>query len=123
IFEVQEQIAVQISENLRVALTGEQQKKLKKRHTHDPAAYQSYMKGRFFWNKRTEEGFKKAIEHFEAAIEQDPLYALPYAGLAGTVAPMGGAAFEMLPPSAALPRAKAAALRAVELDPSLVEAR
>jgi TolB-like protein/tetratricopeptide (TPR) repeat protein len=123
IFEVQEQIAMQISENLRVALTGEQQKKLKKRHTHDPAAYQSYMKGRFFWNKRTEEGFKKAIDHFEAAIEQDPLYALPYAGLADTFALMGAAAFEMLPPSAAMPRAKAAALRAVEIDPSLVEAR
>lgn len=122
IFEVQEEIAMQISENLRVALTGEQQKKLKKRHTHDPAAYQSYMKGRFFWNKRTEEGFKKAIDHFEAAIAQDPLYALPYAGLADTYALMGAAAFEMVPPAAAMPRAKAAALRALEIDPSLVEA-
>jgi eukaryotic-like serine/threonine-protein kinase len=122
IFEVQEEIAMQISENLRVALTGEQQKKLRKRFTHDPAAYQSYMKGRFFWNKRTEEGFKKAIEHFEAAIEQDPLFALPYAGLADAYALLGAAAFEMLPPTVAMPRAKAAALRALELEPSVVEA-
>jgi len=123
IFEVQEEIALQISENLRIALTGEQKKTLKKRFTHDPQAYQSYMKGRFFWQKRTEGGFKKAIDHFEAAIEQDPVYALPYAGLADSFALMGGAAFEMLPPREAMPRAKAAALRALNIDPSLVEAR
>ena len=123
IFEVQDQIALQISENLRVALTGEQKNKLKKRFTHDPQAYQSYMKGRFFWNKRTEVGFKKAIDHFEAAIEQDPVYALPYAGLADSFALMGAAAFEMLPPREAMPRAKAAALRALDIDASLVEAR
>jgi eukaryotic-like serine/threonine-protein kinase len=123
IFEVQEQIALQISENLRIALTGEQKKTLKKRFTHDPQAYQSYMKGRFFWNKRTEGGFKKAIDHFEAAIEQDPVYALPYAGLADSFALMGSAAFEVLAPHEAMPRAKAAALRALDIDPSLVEAR
>lgn len=123
IFEVQEQIALQISENLRIALTGEQKKTIKKRFTHDPEAYQSYMKGRFFWNKRTETGFKKAIDHFEAAIEQDPVYALPYAGLADSFALMGAAAFEMLPPRDAMPRAKAAALRAIDIDASLVEAR
>jgi len=123
IFEVQEQIALEISENLRVALTGEQKKKIKKRFTHDPAAYQSYLKGRFFWNKRTEDGFKKAIDHFEAAIEQDPVYALPYAGLADSYALMGAAAFEMLPPREAMPRAKAAAQRALEIDASLVEAQ
>jgi serine/threonine protein kinase/tetratricopeptide (TPR) repeat protein len=123
IFEVQEQIALQISENLRIALTSEQKKKLKKRFTHDPQAYQSYMKGRFFWNKRTEAGFKKSIDHFEAAIEQDPVYALPYAGLADSFALMGSAAFEMMAPREAMPRAKAAALRALDIDPSLVEAR
>jgi eukaryotic-like serine/threonine-protein kinase len=123
IFEVQDEIALQISENLRIALTSEQKKKLKKRFTHDPQAYQSYMKGRFFWNKRTEGGFKKAIDHFEAAIEQDPVYALPYAGLADSFALMGSAAFEVLAPREAMPRAKAAALRAVDIDPSLVEAR
>ena len=123
IFEVQEQIALEISENLRVALTGEQKKKIKKRFTHDPAAYQSYLKGRFFWNKRTEEGFQKAIDHFEAAIEQDPVYALPYAGLADSYALMGAAAFELLTPREAMPRAKAAALRALEIDASLAEAQ
>jgi eukaryotic-like serine/threonine-protein kinase len=123
IFELQEQIALQISENLRIALTGEQKKTIKKRFTHDPQAYQSYMKGRFFWNKRTEGGFKKAIDHFEAAVEQDPVYALPYAGLADSFALMGSAAFEVLPPREAMPRAKAAALRALDIDPSLVEAR
>ncbi|HVR38882.1 MAG TPA: protein kinase [Thermoanaerobaculia bacterium] len=123
IFEVQEEIALQISENLRVALTGEQEKKLKKRFTHDPAAYQSYLKGRFYWNKRTEEGFKKAIDHFESAIEQDPVYALPYAGLADTYALMGAAAFELLSPRETMPRAKAAAQRALAIDPTLVEAQ
>ena len=123
IFEVQEQIALEISENLRVALTGAQKKTLKKRHTQDPIAYQAYLKGRFFWNKRTEEGFKKSIDHFEAAIEHDPLYALPYAGLADAYALMGAAAFEILPPRVAMPRAKAAALKALEMDESLAEAR
>ncbi|HWW62011.1 MAG TPA: tetratricopeptide repeat protein, partial [Thermoanaerobaculia bacterium] len=85
--------------------------------------YQSYLKGRFYWNKRTEEGFKKAIDHFGAAIEQDPVYALPYAGLADSYALMGAAAFELLSPRETMPRAKAAAQRALAIDPSLVEAQ
>jgi len=123
IFEVQEEIAMQICENLRVALTGEQKTKLKKRFTHDARAYQSYMKGRFFWNKRTEDGFMKAIGHFEVAIEQDPLYAQAYAGLADTYALLGAAAFELLSPRDTMPRAKSAAQRALEIDSTLVEAQ
>jgi serine/threonine protein kinase/tetratricopeptide (TPR) repeat protein len=123
IFEVQDEMAMQISENLRVALTGEQKKKLKKRFTQDARAYQSYMKGRYFWNKRTEEGFKKAIEHFDLAIAQDPLYALAYAGLADTYALLGAAAFELLAPRETMPRAKSAAQRALEIDGTLVEAQ
>ncbi len=86
--------------------------------THDVEAYQLYLKGLFFWNKRHEGGLQRAAEAFEQAIARDPLYALGYAGLAEAQALMASW-FDMQPPGEGMSRARAAALRAIELDPQL----
>jgi TolB-like protein/Flp pilus assembly protein TadD len=120
IFEVQEEIAKEISRKLLSKLSGEEKKRLTKRHTHDAEAYRHYLKGRFYWNKRTEDSFRKGIEHFQQAIEVDAGYALAYAGLADSYILLGfyGAAA----PDDVMPKAKAAAVKALELDDSLAEA-
>jgi len=117
---VQDEIAREITEKLRPHLNGEEKKRLGKRPTENPEAYQAYLVGRFHWNKRTEEGLKKAIEHFEQARAKDPAYALAYAGLADCYALLGD--YSYLPPKEAFPKAKAAAARALELDETLAEA-
>jgi hypothetical protein len=88
-FTVQEEIAREISENLRVKLTGREKKRLAKRSTENREAYQLYLKGRFFWNKRSEESIRKGIEFFRQSIEMDPTFALAYAGLAESYLPLG----------------------------------
>ncbi len=120
IFEVQEEIAKEISEKLKVRLTGEERKRLAKRHTQNTTAYQLYLKGRYHWNKRTEEGFKKAVEHFQKAIEEDPAYALAYAGLADCHTLMAFYSYQH--PREAFPKGKTAALKALEIDEKLAEA-
>lgn len=120
IFEVQEEISHEISKKLLVKLSGEEKKRLTKRHTHDPEAYRHYLKGRFYWNKRTEENFRKGIEHFREAIEIDPNYAQAYTGLADSYILLGYYAAES--PNDVMPKAKAATVRALELDDSLAEA-
>ncbi|HEY3025135.1 MAG TPA: tetratricopeptide repeat protein [Pyrinomonadaceae bacterium] len=120
IFEVQEEIAKEISKKLLVKLSGEEKKRLTKRHTHDTEAYRHYLKGRFYWNKRTEDGFRKGIEHFKQAIEVDPGYALAYAGLADSYILLGF--YGASAPHDVMPKAKAAAIKALELDHSLSEA-
>ena len=120
VFTVQEEIAREISESLRVKLTGRQRKRLARRHTANPEAYQLYLKGRFFWNKRTEESIRKGIELFRQAIEADPTYALAYAGLAESYMPLGYWGY--VPPAEAYPKGKAWAMKALELDDQLAEA-
>jgi TolB-like protein len=82
IFTMQDQIATEISDKLRVRLTGEQRKRLTKRHTQNTDAYQRYLKGRFYLARRTGESLQKSFEYFQEAVELDPHYALAYAGLA-----------------------------------------
>jgi TolB-like protein/Tfp pilus assembly protein PilF len=120
IFEVQEEISREISQKLLSKLSGEERKRLTKRHTHDTEAYRHYLKGRFYWNKRTEENFRKGIENFRQAIELDPNYALAYAGLADSYILLGFYGAEA--PNEVMPKAKAAAVKALELDDSLAEA-
>jgi serine/threonine-protein kinase len=120
IFAVQDEIAREIAANLRLRLTGEQEQRLTKRYTGNAEAYRLYMKGRYFWNKRTEEGIKKGIEHFERAIEKDPGYALAHAGLADSYIVLG--IWDILPPKETYPVAKTAAMKALELDDRLAEA-
>jgi serine/threonine protein kinase len=120
VFSVQEEIAREISENLRVKLTGREKKRLAKRPTENREAYQLYLKGRFFWNKRSEESIRKGIEFFRQAIEVDPTFALAYAGLAESYLPL--AYWGYLAPGEACPEAKALARRALEIDDQLAEA-
>jgi hypothetical protein len=82
IFTLQQKITKEITKALRVRLTGEEEKRLAKIYTANPEAYQDYLKGRYWWNKRTEDGFDKAIGCFQQAIARDPTYALAYCGLA-----------------------------------------
>ena len=117
---VQQEIAWQISEALRLKLTGQQKKKLRKKPTVDPDAYQDYLRGRYHWNNWSPDGFKRALDCFERAIGRDPTYALAYAGLADTLGSM--AYYGFVPPEDGFPRAKAAAQRAIELDPDVPEA-
>ena len=118
---MQEQIATEISEKLRLRLTSEQKKRLTKQHTHDTEAYQLYLKGRFYSSRRTEESIQRSFEYFQQAIERDPSYSLPYADMA--VAYLFAQFYTMMAPSVGLPRARAAVAKALELDPSNAEAR
>jgi tetratricopeptide (TPR) repeat protein len=95
---------------------------LKKVSTPNAEAYEAYLKGRYFWNKRTGSGLKQAIGYFSQAIEKDPNYAQAYTGLADSYALMGDWEYGVLSPAEALPKAKAAATRALALDNSLGEA-
>jgi len=116
---VQQEIARDISERLRLRLSGEEQQ-LNKGGTNNTEAYQSYLRGRFYWNKRTGDGFRKAIEQFQQAIDRDPNYALAYDGLADCYLLLEQ--YASTPASETLPKAKAAAERALQIDDSLAEA-
>ena len=120
IFAVQEDIARELSRNLRLKLTGEEKQRLTRRHTVNSEAYQQYLKGRYFWFKRTEQDLRKGIEYFNRAIEEDPTYAAAYDGLSDsyTLLAMRG----IVPHREAFRRAKAAATKALEIDDSLGEA-
>jgi serine/threonine-protein kinase len=121
IFVVQEEIAKQISEKLRFRLSSEEEKRLTRRYTENTEAYQLYLKGRYFWNKRTEEDLEKATEYFHQAIDKDGGNALAYSGLADAYF-YRGYVFGSLPPKEAMPKANAAALQALKLDRNLGEA-
>ncbi|HEX8176849.1 MAG TPA: protein kinase [Pyrinomonadaceae bacterium] len=118
IFEVQEEIANEISETLQLKLTGEEKRRLTKRYTDDTKAYHLYLKGRYFWNKRSRDSLERGLEFFKQAIEADAAYALAYSGLADSYALLGVA----LPPRDAFPRAIAASLKALEIDDTVAEA-
>ncbi len=117
---VQEQIAREISERLRTRLTIEEQKQFSKRYTGDVQAYQLYLKGRYYWNKRTRDGYKKATQQFEQAIEKDPSYALAYAGIADCYNVLSS--YGIASPRESIPKGEAAARRALEIDGDLAEA-
>lgn len=120
IFAVQDEISNEISEKLRLRLSRAEKKCLTKHHTENAEAYRMYLKGRHHWNQWTEEGFYKAIEYFQQAVEQDPNYALAYTGLADSYVLLGWNSY--LPPRDAFPKSKAAVLSALRLDPGLAEA-
>jgi serine/threonine protein kinase/tetratricopeptide (TPR) repeat protein len=120
IIAVEEEIASEITEQLRLKLSSGEKKLLKKRHTDNTEAYQLYLKGRYHWNKRNAEGYKKGVEFFERAIGVDPTYALAYAGLSDCYNLVGQ--YLLMPPKEAFPKAKQAATRALEIDDTLAEA-
>jgi TolB-like protein/DNA-binding winged helix-turn-helix (wHTH) protein/Tfp pilus assembly protein PilF len=119
---VQNQVARAIAEQIRIEVTPQEQAALKKEKPIDPEAQEAYLKGRYFWNQRTAAGFKNAVIYFNQAIARDPGYAAAYSGLADTYALLGDWQYSVMTPKEAMPRAKAAAMKALELDESLSEA-
>jgi serine/threonine-protein kinase len=120
ILAVEKAIAQEIVEKLRLRLTPDQKKRLRRPSSNNPEAYQLYLKGRYHWNKRTVEDFGKSIKYFQQAIEQDPVYALAYAGLAETHATLGS--WGASPPKTEFPVAKRFAEQARQLEEGLAEA-
>ena len=120
IFVVQEVIAREISKTLRLKLSHQQKKRLTRRYTDNSEAYQLYLRGRYYWNKRTPEWMTKGIESFRMAIAKDPGYALAYAGLADCYVLLGS--YGALSPRDAFLEARNSALKALEIDKSLAEA-
>jgi tetratricopeptide (TPR) repeat protein len=119
ILAVQDEIARTISAKLQLRLTGADEENLAKRYTTDAEAYELYLKGRYFWNKRGEAGLRNGITYFQAAEQKDPNYALAYSGLADSYALLCD--IGAVPPLAGMPQAKAAAQKAIDIDPTLAE--
>jgi TolB-like protein/DNA-binding winged helix-turn-helix (wHTH) protein/Tfp pilus assembly protein PilF len=119
---LQNKVAAAIAEQIRIKLNPQEQAALKNARVVNPEAYESYLKGRYFWNKRTTNGLKVALAYFNQAIEEDPKYAQAYSGLADTYALLGDWQYGVMTPKEALPKAKAAAMKALALDDSLSEA-
>ena len=119
---LQSKVARAIADQIRINLNPKEQAALKNVKVVNPQAYESFLKGRYFWNKRTADGLKVALAYFNQAIDEDPKYAQAYSGLADTYALMGDWQYAVMTPKEALPKAKAAAIKALELDSALGEA-
>src|SRR5271154_4336128 len=119
---LQNQVARAIADQIRVNLNRQEQAALKIAKVVNPAAYESYLKGRYFWNKRTPDSLKVALAYFNQSIDEDPTYAQGYSGLADTYALLGDWQYAVMTPKEAFPKAKAAAIKALELDNTLSEA-
>jgi len=119
---LQSKVAKAIAEQVRINLNPQEQATLKSIKVVKPEAYESYLKGRYFWNKRTADGLKVALAYFNQSIEEDPTFARAYSGLADTYALLGDWEYAVMSPAEALPKAKAAAIKALELDSTLGEA-
>jgi serine/threonine-protein kinase len=120
IFAIQEEISQAIVGTLRLQLAGEPARVIVKRPTENLKAYKLYLKGRYFWNRRSEEGLKAAVQYFEKTVVEDPRYALAYAGLSDSYTLLGN--YGVLPENEVRPKAKAAALMAQQIDDTLAEA-
>ncbi len=120
IFKVEDSISGKVAKALTMKLSGEEQKRLTKHYTDNAEAYQLYLKGRYFWNKRTEDGFNRGIAQFKQAVEKDSNYALAYAGLADSY--IGLTFYNFAAPDETMPEAKEAAMNALAIDNTLAEA-
>jgi serine/threonine-protein kinase len=117
---MQEEIAWHISEAMRIRLTGEQKKRLTRKKTHSSDAYQEHLRGRYHWNRWTPDGFRAAVEHFERAVALDPTFAPAWSGIGDAAGAL--AFYDLVEPAAGWPKARDAALRAVQLDERLPDA-
>jgi TolB-like protein/DNA-binding winged helix-turn-helix (wHTH) protein/Tfp pilus assembly protein PilF len=122
VLSLQNRVSSAIVNEIRINLSPEDKVRLAKNPSVSPAAHEDYLKGRYYWNRRSREGFTKAIGYFEDATRKDPQYALAYAGLADCYGIIGATIYGDLPVADAAPKAKAAAIRALEIDPTLAEA-
>jgi TolB-like protein/DNA-binding winged helix-turn-helix (wHTH) protein/Tfp pilus assembly protein PilF len=123
VLALQNRVSAAIVNEIRINLTPEDRERLAKTPAVTPEAYENYLKGLYYWNKRSDENLTRAIAYFERATKLDPQYALAYAGLSDCYAIISAEIFGTMPASEAAPKAKAAALRALELDPTLAEAQ
>jgi TolB-like protein/DNA-binding winged helix-turn-helix (wHTH) protein/Flp pilus assembly protein TadD len=119
---LQNQVASAIADQIRINLNPQEKAALKNAKIVNPQAYESFLKGRYFWNKRTADGLTVALAYFNQAIDENPNYAQAYSGLADTYALLGDWQYAVMTPKEALPKAKAAAIKALELDSTLGEA-
>ncbi len=115
------EVAEAIASEIQVSVTAEDRDRLRPRRPPKPEALDAYMRGRYIWNSRTEEGLRRAARYFQQAIDADPTYALAYAGLADSYSLLGSLGTDGMPPREAMPLAKKAALTAIELDPDLAD--
>jgi DNA-binding winged helix-turn-helix (wHTH) protein/TolB-like protein/Flp pilus assembly protein TadD len=122
IFDVQDSISEQVAGALALRITGAERRHLRKRYTENTEAYQSYLMGLFFWNKKSKEGLNKAVEYFQQAIQEDPAYALPYAGLADSYFWIAYGQSEAPTRREYFEKSRTAALKALALDPFVAEA-
>jgi len=111
-----------IANKIQVAVTAEERQELQQNHQINPDAWLAYQRGRFFWNRRTEDGLNRALQFFQQAINMDPTFALPYTGLADSYSLLGSIGIDGMRPEKAMPLAKAAAEKALQMDPNLAEA-
>src|SRR6185436_1231151 len=119
---LQNSVARAIADEIRINVNPQEQAALRSVTVVNPVAYESYLKGRFFWNKRTADGLTAALAYFNQAVDENPKYAQAYSGLADTYALLGDWQYAVMTPREALPKARAAAIKALELDPGLGEA-
>jgi tetratricopeptide (TPR) repeat protein len=122
VLSLQREVARAIAREVQVVLTPQEQDVLAKSRPIDDEAYQLHLKGRYMWNKRTPDGFEKALRLFQQAIDKDHTYAPAWSGMADTYGVLASVGYNVLPAREALPKARAAALRALQLDPNLSEA-
>ena len=120
IFAVEDSVSEQVARSIRLELSGIEQMRLTQRPTENSEASQAYVKGRYFWNKRTTEGLNKGLEYFQEAVALDPTYAQAYVGMADSYALLG--LYTVMPPKIAFPKAKEAANKALNIDPELADA-
>jgi TolB-like protein/DNA-binding winged helix-turn-helix (wHTH) protein/Flp pilus assembly protein TadD len=123
VLALQNRVSSAIVNEIRINLTPEERERLAKAPAVSPEAYENYLKGLYYWNKRSDENLAKAIGYFERAVRLDPRYALAYAGLSDCYAIISAEIFGTMPASEAAPKAKAAALHALELDPTMAQAQ
>lgn len=121
-FAVEDSISQQVAKALELQLSGQEQQQLTKRYTENSQAYQSYLRGRYLWGRRTPASVSESIGYFQSAIQSDPHYALAYAGLADSYLLLGSSGYSQLPPREAMPKARAAAEHALAIDSAMGEA-
>lgn len=121
VLDLQSAVAEAIASEIQVSVTTEDRERLRQRRQVKPEALDAYLRGRYFWNRRTEDGLKRAAQYFQQAIAVDAAYAPAYAGLADSYSLLGSIGTDGMPPNMAMPLAKAAAQKAIELDPELSE--
>src|SRR5713101_3735750 len=122
VLALQREIAHAITDEIKAKLTPGERASLASSHPVNPEAYEAYLEGRYFWNKRTENAVRTAAEYFQRAVDKDPTYARAYAGLADAYSVLGSWSLDALPPSEVLPKARAAVTKALQLDDSIAEA-